>query len=254
MAYKRPTSDRKLSKPEKVALLKEYYEHCRVAAQGNAAVFNVKMPRGAAAEILDRIGEMLVREAEVSARADGPVAAFLSANPVPPPLRGLLPHSFRAFCLILNALKQWIAAEQLATDRYLLGGTSRTSCREAATTCLVTGEVLKGGGEVELHHPVRDGRPPIPVSKRGHKMIEKQTSVVAGDPVHERLLDIKRAATQSWKNLRRACRDLMGEPVAWSSRAVMASSKSFAGNCSKATGMSFVQLLAWLDEKGLGLK
>ena len=50
-----------------------------------------------------------------------------------------------------------MAAEQAATDRYLLGGKAGKDCRAAATTCVVTAKSLDGG-KVELH-PVRDGRP-----------------------------------------------------------------------------------------------
>ena len=72
---------------------------------------------------------------------------FLADNPLPDGMAPLLPDSFRAFCLALNSLKQWVAKEQAATDRYLLGGVSR-QLSDASATCLVTGEAL--GADAEL--------------------------------------------------------------------------------------------------------
>ena len=50
----------------------------------------------------------------------GSVREFLNTNPLPPATAPLLTDEFRTFCLALNALKQWVAAEQAATDRYLV--------------------------------------------------------------------------------------------------------------------------------------
>jgi hypothetical protein len=66
------------------------------------------------------LGEILLTESEKLAEAAGPVRNFLDANPLPPGMVERLPDNFRVFCLALNSLKQWIAAEQSATDRYLL--------------------------------------------------------------------------------------------------------------------------------------
>ncbi len=41
----------------------------------------------------------------------------------------------------------------------------------AVDKCIVTGEEL--GERAELHHPMRDGRPPILLSKKGHDIIEQ---------------------------------------------------------------------------------
>jgi hypothetical protein len=43
---------------------------------------------------------------------------------------------------------------------------------ERPEACLITGSAL--GQDSELHDPVRDGRPPIPLSKKGHASIEGQ--------------------------------------------------------------------------------
>jgi len=173
MPYRRPQSSIRLTKPEKFDLLAKYFEYYRDLAAKVPASLNVKANREAYADLLDQIGELLLARSAEAVKVRAPVREFLDANPLPEALKGLLPDEFRAFCLALNSLKQWVSAEQLATDRYLLGGTARQLCRQAASSCVLTGEPFDGQ-TVELHHPVRDGRPPIPVSKTGHDQIEGQ--------------------------------------------------------------------------------
>jgi hypothetical protein len=172
MAYKRPVNKVPLSKTEKLDLLKQYFEHYRRLAETDPSVLNRKLPRGAFRDFLDGLGETLLAESKKLASKAGPVRKFLDANPLPRAIAKRLPREFRVFCLALNAIKQWVAAEQGATDRFLLGGSSRKLCREAIDCCLVSGELLTL--DRELHHPVRDGRPAIPLSKRGHASIEGQ--------------------------------------------------------------------------------
>ena len=159
-------------------------QHYRQLAASDSTVLNRKVPRGAFADLLDRMGEMLLTESMKLAESPGPIRTFVDANPLPPAMAQRLPDYFRVFCLALNSLKQWVAAEQSATDRYLLGGAARELCRQAEETCLVTGAVL--GQDSELHHPVRDGRPPILLSKKGHALIEDQLASVGDDPIGRR--------------------------------------------------------------------
>src|SRR5690606_33602033 len=91
----------------------------------------------------------------------------------------------------------------------LLGGTARRQCRQMADHCLITGKHLELA-DVELHHPVRDGRPPIPLSKNGHDRIES-TSRDSTDPIESALREIKRQGNRSWVMLRRGCMALAGE-------------------------------------------
>jgi hypothetical protein len=177
MGYHRHINQNPLSKPEKLALLKEYEEYYRTIASADRLALNRKLPREAFTDLLDRIGEVLVEEAGKLANSEGPVRKFLDDNPLPSSMENRLPKEFRAFCLALNAITQWVAAEQAATDRYLLGGDARNICRQGGTTCLITGEPL--GPDAELHHPVRDGRPPIVISKWGHASIEGQVATKA---------------------------------------------------------------------------
>ena len=251
MAYQRPTNGSPLSKSEKLALLEEYIEHYRQLAATDATVLNRKVPREAFGEIVDRLGEMLLAESAKLAGVAGPVQDFLNANPLPRAMAERLPADFRVFCLALNSLKQWVAAEQGATDRYLLGGSARELCREAAHTCLVTGQAL--AQDTELHHPVRDGRPPIPLGKKGHASIEGQLSSVGDDPTAQALLPLRSEMNRSWAQLRRGCLDLLGRPVPWPSTASAAGARTFARRAAIAAGVGHEQILKWMDSKGLGV-
>jgi hypothetical protein len=250
MTYTRPASETNLSKDQKVSMLTAYYNHYRDLASSSPESLNVKLPREVAENFLHQIGSILI-EASKAANTPGRLQEFLAANPLPPSLQDLLPDDFRAFCLLLNALKQWVAAEQAATDRYLLGGTARETCRQVAKTCVVTGESLEGA-DLELHHPIRDGRPPFPISKHRHALLETQGSSGDSDPIRALLLPIKRQGNHSWSQLKRACQEFTGHQVHWSTPGVANTAKSFARKALKETGMKAEQLLDWLDEKGLG--
>ena len=182
MSYSRPKS---LAKPlrlvERRALLKEYFEHYTSLAKNDPTALNQKLSRKAFAPLLDAIGALLVRDSAALATTPGPLREFLDKNPLPQMLTDKLPDDFRAFCLALNALKQWVAAEQAATDRYLLGGTARTECRAVAKSCVLSAEQLTLD-TTDLHHPVRDGRPPIPLSKKAHAGLEGQLSTAKSTP------------------------------------------------------------------------
>ncbi|QSQ26111.1 hypothetical protein JY651_14785 [Pyxidicoccus parkwayensis] len=251
MTYERPKPKAKLSKPERKELLEQYYGEYRNWAAEDPSCLNRKVPRQAFDDLLNRVGDLLLEQAAALATTPGPVREFLDQNPLPPSLEGKLPDEFRAFSLALNALKQWVAAEQAATDRYLLGGNARTECRDAADACIVSGTPL-ADDDVELHHPVRDGRPPIPVSKNGHDQIEGQVSTPHDDSASSMLRELKRQMNRSWVHLRQGCLDHLGEPVEHSTPSVAATSRSFAKKAANATGMSYRELLSWLDDSDLG--
>jgi len=248
MSYRRPVPISKLGKEQKVSMLGAYYEHYRQLAARDPYLLNRKIPREAFTDLVDQIGTLLVDQTRELASRPGPVRVFLDDNALPEPIAGLLPNDFRVFCLALNALKQWLSAEQLATDRFLLGGTGRQVCRDAAKTCIVTGDQLQPNSE--LHHPIRDGRPPIPLSKRGHVLVENRSTLHDDDPHRSALLALKRKSTQSWKNLRRGCLDLLGETAIHSTPKVGASSRTFARKASKTTGMTYEEIVLWLDKHG----
>lgn len=250
MPFQRPQPSRSLSKEERINLLRNYLNHYREAAKQDPTVLNRKVTRTAFEGLLDLIGSLLLEHSAKFASQPGPVSDFLAENPLPEPLRGLLPDQFRAYCLALNALKQWIATEQAATDKYLLGGRARQKCRTAATTCVITGESLDAGA-AELHHPVRDGRPPVVMSKKGHDRLEGQSALPEGDETWLKIKAIKRESNRSWVHLRKGCLDILGMEVTHSTTSVGASSKSFVRKVAKETGLSPRQILAWLDAKGI---
>ena len=250
MSFQRPQPSRPLDKEERTGLLKAYLNHYREAAKQDPTVLNRKITRKAFDDILHIIGCLLLEHSAALAGQPGPVRDFLTENPLPEPLGGLLPDNFRAYCLALNALKQWMAAEQAATDRYLLGGRAREECREAAVTCVVTGEPLDAE-KVELHHPVRDGRPPVILSKKGHDRLEGQSAVPEADETRWKISAIKREGNRSWVHLRKGCLDLLGREVTHSTANVAASSKSFVRKVSQETGLLPQQILTWLDANGL---
>jgi hypothetical protein len=247
--YQRPHSDARLTKQEKVELMRDYVEFYRRQYAINPATLNRKIPRSSFARATDAIGSLLLEMSAKLATTPGPVAEFLKDNPLPPFLSNKLPIETRAFCLALNALKQWVVAEQAAMDRLILGGSAREICRDATPNCLVTGQPLNRK-TLNLHHPVRDGRPPLPLSKEGHDRIERQTSPTKGDGVMATLLKLRREGNQSWIQLRRGCLDLLGRDVAHSTKNVKANSRAFAKKAMKATNLNCDQLLDWLDQNG----
>jgi len=170
--YQRKRPGLKLTKSEREELLREHWNFYRAQSKRDPSVLNRKLPRSAFSDLLDELGAIILDRVSEIASRPGAVRQFLDENPLPPALELMLPEDFRVFCLALNALKQWIAAEQAAADRYLLGGRARQECLTAGDVCLVTGDLL--GERVELHHPVRDGRPPLPLSIDGHYIIEGQ--------------------------------------------------------------------------------
>ena len=90
------------------------------------------MPRDVFTDLLDAIGGFLLQNARDLAAQRGLVRDLIDRNSLPPSVAELLSPDFRAFCLALNALKQWVSAEQQATDRYLLGGNARCELRAIA--------------------------------------------------------------------------------------------------------------------------
>jgi hypothetical protein len=211
-------------------------------------VLNVKIPREVLAVSLDKIGTLLNAEAERLLSENENLKTFLADNPLPDSMAALLPDSFRVFSLLLNALKQWVSAESAATDRYLMGGTARETCRNAVDTCLVTGEKLQGG--VELHHPMRDGRPPIPLSKKGHDRIEQSS---ASPSIEENSLlsiikQIKKLKHLSWVLIREGLNAKINNSTDYRPAAM-----SGVNFILKTVNISPQELSDFLDENNLNL-
>jgi hypothetical protein len=256
MAYGRPTNTVPLSPGAKRELLSEYGDFYRELARKNPGELNKKLPRSALVGSLDRIGALILEEAKALAAGDAGIRQFLDENRLPSKVTALLPDDFRVFCLLLNSLKQWLSAEQAGTDRYLLGGTARAQCRSMVSSCLVTGEPLTG--EIELHHPVRDDRPPLPLSEEGHRIIEEQTASgepserEAPDEIAHMISEIKKP-NESWRMLRRGCRLILGLSPGGGTPASNASAKSLARRAIGKTKRRPQELLHWMDANELGL-
>jgi hypothetical protein len=251
-AYERPRNRSPLSKDEKLYLLKQYFEYYRSRAATDRSVLNQKLPREALNDLLNSLGEMLLAKSKRLASIEGPVGTFLDNNRLPEAIEQRLPREFRVFCLALNAIKQWVAAEQSATDRYLLGGDARKLWREVADSdsCFVTGEIV--GPDCELHHPVRDGRPAIPLSKHGHDLIEGQFSSEGDDdPIEQALSGLRRKGNRSWAQLRLGCLDCLGRPEPRPSKRGAANDRAFASKAAAAANIGYEEILEWLKRKGL---
>lgn len=256
MPYIRPVNPNPVLPDEKQQIIIEYFAYYGKIAQlalerGDYSELNTKLPKVAAETFLSDVGTLLNQAALKAAKA-GDVKEFLDKNPLPESMKNHLPDEFRAFCLLLNSLKQWVSAESLATDRYLLGGTVRAKLRNASSNCMITGLPLK---KVELHHAVRDGRPPIPLSPEGHRQVEESLAETSDVPLIRDLRELKAERTWSWKMLRDGCLSQLGqlgEDFKSRSKKSLDTSRAFAKKAQARTGLSFEQLLQSLDENGLG--
>ncbi len=253
MPYVRPTNSQPLTPDDKSLLIDNYltfYEALtKSATDTDYSALNAKLPKAASKALLDEVGSLLNRAA-ISASKNGDIREFLDNNPLPDSMKDHLPDEFRAFCLLLNSLKQWVSAESAATDRYLLGGTARTRLRQAATHCMVTAEPLE---KIELHHPVRDGRPPIPLSPAGHRIVEESILIDGGDTISNALRLLKKERSWSWKMLRDGSSHHLGEEVLTRTKASINTARTFANKAKERTGLSYKELIEWLDENELGL-
>jgi hypothetical protein len=251
MTYIRPKSDHALSPGEKKDLLQEYFDYYKEIAVSNPDLLNSKLPRSAFNELIDEIGELILKKADLLSSSDNEVSRFLSNNPLPKHLEQYLPNDFRVYSLALNAMKQWLSAEQAATDRYIFGGTVRAQCKKLGKNCLVSG---KPADEctIELHHPVRDGRPPIPLAKEAHADIEGQSSITrVQDEIMSVIYPIKRSGNRSWVMLKLGCELLLDIANTNRSINVQSSSKTFARKASEASGLDFKELLQWVETNNL---
>ncbi|MDR1839831.1 MAG: hypothetical protein LBQ93_09665 [Treponema sp.] len=246
--YKRFENQRPLTKSEKLDLLKKYNEYYRkLIKEKGVEQLNIKIPRNVFENTLEKIGSLLLDESERLSK-NVSVKSFLDENPLPDFLEGLLPGNFRVFSLLLNSLKQWVSAESAATDRYLMGGTAKDICRSVSSHCLVTNEVLDKGAE--LHHPMRDGRPPILLSKNGHSQIEgqKKEKNTSNDPVWDKIKALRTQRNMSWKQLAEGCNTLLGKIPESDCRP---GAKSFANVVIKETQLGVKEILKLLNKYGV---
>jgi len=255
MTYVRPTNTAPLAPEAKEGWLQQYGDFYRDLAARDPGALNRKPPEEALAGALDRIGALIVAEARTLADGNPAMRRFLDDTALPGGMSGSLPDEFRTFCLLLNGVKQWLAHEQAATDKYLLGSRARARLRRMGETCLVTGAPLTG--DAELHHPMRDGRPPLPISREGLRIVEQgagDAGEVDGeaDGIAAIIAELKKPK-ESWRMLRRGCLLIQGLPAGEGTPAGNASAKALARRAISATELSAEGLVEWLDANGLGV-
>jgi hypothetical protein len=140
---------------------------------------NVKVDRKLFEDLLNTIGVTLqkfAKQVSLNTQQYPELNQILSDHPVPDSVKDIMTNDFRIFCLSLNALKQWLSAEQASMDRVLLGGEFKKKLKKKFNSCILTNETLLYDvkGQVNFHHTMRDGRFPIPLSKGGHDKLEGQ--------------------------------------------------------------------------------
>lgn len=74
------------------------------------------------------------------------------------------------------------------------------------------------------------------------------------DEAYRILLDLKHSKNRSWVQLRNGCMDLLGELVVFTTQPMKNTSRAFARESQRVTGLSFSDILVILEERKLGLK
>ncbi len=240
-------------------MAREYVAHYETLAEKGLTELAPKLSRNAFDHFLSGVGQILVEESARLVSSDSELKRFLERNPLPPCIKGQLANEFRAYALLLHALNQWVVVRKLEIDCALVGGSpkiARNRLRRSATVCMVAKTPL-AKVRVELHHPVRDGRPPIPLSPEGHKRVDG-VMVLDEDDHHGRSIVSLRNQGKlgSWIALRTGAVLEQGAGVDFAGRK---NPKSFAYHCKlvarramSTTGFTAAELLSWLDRYGLG--
>ncbi|HWA27559.1 MAG TPA: hypothetical protein VG734_18025 [Lacunisphaera sp.] len=251
--YRRYKVSVKIEGEAKKAALADYIRHYTEIAKTNPALLNQKLPKRVSETVLNEVGLLLQRYARELSTTEGPLKDFLGRNPVPACLGNELTDEIRAFCLVLHSLRQWATAEALATDRFLISGNVRKDLKELFTICPVAPDDADTS-KVELHHPVRDGRPPIPLSKRGHDTVEGLLVLEEGDRAGSALVAFRRDyGPISWKRLRVGCMALLESSPEGFADSYLANARSWARKAKKITRLEETPILAFLDRYELGL-
>jgi hypothetical protein len=193
-------------------------------------------------------------EAKRMSDNDSVIREFLERNKLPECLGAALTPEIRTFALMLNALGQWTTAEKLAMDRFLFSGDVRKELRSLSDTCPVCPEEFDPK-TAELHHPVRDGRPPILLSKKGHELIEGLVNISPDDLVAHALVDHRKASRRrySWRSLRVGCLVEQGHSLQILSQSQIKTGRGIFRIVNRKTNISAEQILEALDRYGLGV-
>jgi hypothetical protein len=250
--YQRYSSSKIKGEARRLALA-EYVRHYTIIAEEDRTLLNQKLPRKVFESVLVKIGNLLKAEARRMSTDDKETVEFLKRNPLPECLGTALTPEVRTFALLLNSLGQWTTAEKLAMDRFLFSGNVRKELKSLSNTCPICPDEFDVG-KAELHHPVRDGRPPILLSKKGHEIVEGLVIIPPDDYDALRLVEHRRASNgrYSWVKLRIGCLVALDRAPEMLSDATIRSGRSALTFVKKETGFSAENILAILDRYSLG--
>jgi hypothetical protein len=247
MSFKSIPSIKKLKQNDKKAVMTDYLLYYEKLYNENEDLLNIKIEREIFKKVIDKIENIIFEEAKFLLIDNQEIQTFLANNPIPPMLVEYLSDEFRVYSLLLNSLKQWITKESSRTDHFLLGSKARKICRAASSNCIVTRGEL--GENPELHHPIRDGRPPILLSKEGHELVEKnfRERKSSRPKLNKKDADmiaiierLKKEKNQSWVQLREGLSE---------SDNCRESAKSFAKKVIRETGLSKDEIIGLLNRK-----
>ena len=251
--YQRYKAAQKFEGGNRRKALQEYIDHYARIAVASPDLMNQKLPRTTFLKVLDEIGALLQRRASEMATSDPDMIDFLERNTLPPCLGVALTRKVRAFSLLLNSLKQWTVAEQSAIDRFLISGSVRAELRDLAQSCPIAPESFDKE-KTELHHPVRDGRPPIPLSKKGHETVEGIVAIEPNDQAGKRLVAHRKESSRSysWRSLRFGCLMDLGQFAYDKSISRHRTARSNIARVKKQTSLSTEAILEILERYELG--
>ena len=251
--YQRYKADQKFESGNRRKALQEYLDHYAGIAATSPGLMNQKLPRKTFEKVLDEVGALLQLRARELAASDPDMMRFLERNILPACLGNALTPEVRAFSLLLNSLKQWTAAEQSAIDRFLISGNVRDELKNLAQSCPIAPESFDKK-KTELHHPVRDGRPPIPLSKKGHETVEGIVAIEPNDQSAKQLVAHRKESsrTYSWRSLRFGCLMELGQSAYDKSISRHRTARSSIARVKKETSLSTEAILEILERYELG--
>jgi hypothetical protein len=143
---------------------------------------------------------------------------FLQDNPWPAELEQALSEEDRAKVVVLNAIKQWLSKEAAYLDTLFTGGQFRKKLKalSGGRNCPQCNRPFAELANLQFHHTVRDGRPPIPLCAECHERLEQKSnqshSETDMDGPRPAIMRLRKRTNASWKNLHKAVRKLQELP------------------------------------------
>lgn len=185
-------------------------------------------------------------------QASASLTSFLRENPWPSEMMDddlVLSEQDRAKVVVLNAVKQWVSKESRYLDTIFTGGSFRKKLRAlcAERNCPIC-ERPFAQLKIELHHTVRDGRPPVPLCSQCHQKLERQSQ--SDSPPVSDVKRIRASRNASWKNLHKATKSLQElRHGPFSTQNVENASKSIVRLIMRETKLSLRELQSIIEEQ-----